>query len=53
VCREIAANGGPQRYRAHDADKRAVRKLRRPKPAMLAQCPRLREVVVSKLELRW
>ena len=44
VCREIAANGGPQRYRACDADKRAVRKLGRPKPARLARCPRLREV---------
>jgi IS30 family transposase len=53
VCREIAANGGPQRYRAHDADRRAVRQLRRPKPAKLAQCPRLRELVEAKLELRW
>ena len=53
VCREIAANGGPLRYRACDADKRAVRKLRRPKPAKLARCPRLREVVEAKLELRW
>ena len=53
VCREIAANGGPQRYRACDADRRAVRRQRRPKPARLAQCPRLREVVEAKLELRW
>ena len=52
VCREIAANGGPQRYRAHDAGRRAVRQLRRPKPAKLAQCPRLRELVEAKLELR-
>ena len=27
--------------------------MRRPKPAKLARCPRLREVVESKLELRW
>jgi transposase, IS30 family len=53
VCREIKANGGPRRYRAHEADRRAVRRLRRPKPAKLAQCPRLREVVEAKLELRW
>lgn len=53
VCREISANGGPMRYRACEADKRAVRRLRRPKPAKLAVCPRLREVVEAKLELRW
>jgi IS30 family transposase len=33
--------------------RRAVRLLRRPKPAKLAVCPRLREVVEGKLELRW
>ena len=53
VCREVAANGGRGRYRACAADRRAVRLLRRPKPAKLAACPRLREVVQSKLELHW
>jgi IS30 family transposase len=53
VCREVAANGGRERYRACDADLRAVRRMRRPKPAKLAVCPRLREVVEGKLELRW
>jgi IS30 family transposase len=53
VCREVAANGGRGRYRACAADRRAVRLLRRPKPAKLARCPRLREAVESKLELRW
>jgi IS30 family transposase len=53
VCREVAANGGRQRYRACDADRRAVRRMRRPKPAKLATCPRLRQVVEGKLELRW
>jgi len=53
VCREVAANGGRERYRACAADRRAVRKMRRPKPAKLAVCPRLREVVEGKLELRW
>src|SRR5689334_413412 len=53
VCREVAANGGRERYRACAADRRAVRRLRRPKPAKLAVCPRLREVVEGKLELRW
>jgi IS30 family transposase len=53
VCREVAANGGPGRYRACAADRRAVRLLRRPKPAKLAVSPRLRQVVEGKLELRW
>src|SRR5215472_10361222 len=53
VCRDVAANGGRERYRACAADRRAVRLLHRPKPAKLALCPRLRQVVESKLELRW
>jgi IS30 family transposase len=53
VCREVMANGGAARYRACAADRRAVRRMRRPKPAKLAVCPRLREVVEGKLELRW
>jgi IS30 family transposase len=51
--REVAANGGRDRYRACAADRRAVRRMRRPKPARLARCPRLREAVESKPELRW
>ena len=53
VCREVAANGGRDRYRACAADRRAIRGMRRPKPAKLAVCPRLREAVEGKLELRW
>jgi IS30 family transposase len=53
VCREVAANGGRERYRACAADRRAVRLLHRPKPARLAVCPRLRQVAGGKLELRW
>jgi IS30 family transposase len=53
VCREVTANGGHGRYRACAADRRAVRQMRRPKPAKLALCPRLREVVEGRLELRW
>jgi transposase, IS30 family len=53
VCREVAANGGRERYRACAADRRAVRLMCRPKPAKLAVCPRLREVVEGKLELCW
>jgi len=47
------ANGGRDRYRACAADRRAVHLLRRPKPAKLARCPLLREIVESRLELRW
>jgi IS30 family transposase len=53
VCREVAANGGPGRYRACAADRRAVRLAHRRKPAKLAQCPRLRKIVEGKLMLRW
>jgi IS30 family transposase len=53
VSRDVAANGGSRRYRACDADRRAVRNLRRPKTAKLAGCPRLRGVVEEKLALRW
>ncbi len=53
VCREVAANGGRDQYRACAADRRAVRRMRRPRPVKLARCPRLREAVESKLELRW
>lgn len=53
VSRDVAANGGSRRYRACDADRRAVRNQRRPKQAKLAGCPRLRGVVEEKLALRW
>jgi IS30 family transposase len=53
VCRDVAANGGRGRYRAGAADRRAVGLMRRPEPAKLARCPRLREVVQSRLELCW
>jgi IS30 family transposase len=53
VSREIARNGGPRRYRACQADRRAWRAAKRPKVAKLAQCPRLRRVVEAKLEKKW
>jgi hypothetical protein len=42
-------NGGVRRYRACRADKDAVRRARRPKPAKLASCERLRAMVEAKL----
>jgi IS30 family transposase len=53
VSREISSNHGVRRYRAVVADRAALRRMRRPKPAMLALNDRLREVVEAKLEVRW
>jgi len=53
ISREVAANGGRQRYRACGADKTAVRRMRRPKPSKLATCGRLRAVVEAKLGEYW
>jgi IS30 family transposase len=53
ISREVNVNGGVRRYRACRAEKDALRRARRPKPAKLASCERLRTVVAAKLELRW
>ncbi|MGX4688238.1 transposase [Streptomyces sp. JNUCC 63] len=53
VSREIARNGGRDRYRAASADAAAYERGRRPKPAKLAQWPALRALVGAKLALCW
>ena len=53
ISRELQRNGGVAMYRAHTAQRRAHRRARRPKPAKLAICRRLRAVVESKLALKW
>ncbi len=53
VSRELARNGGRPRYRAHHADRAAVRRARRPKPSKLAENPVLRQVVEEKLGEWW
>ena len=53
VSREVRANGGRRRYRAHLAETRAARLARRPRPAKLARNRRLRRIVEELLELRW
>lgn len=53
ITREVDRNGGVARYRAHEADRRAWRWARRPKPARLAVRQRLRVLVEAKLALRW
>ena len=53
ISREVNANGGRARYRALAADRRAQHRALRPKPAKLAGCRRLRNIVERKLEALW
>jgi IS30 family transposase len=53
ISREVERNKGPRKYRAIDADDRAWRRARRPKPCLLAQRPDLAQVVAEKLREDW
>jgi len=53
VSRELSRNGGYDRYRAALADETAWGRARRPKRCKLANNPRLRQAVASKLRLNW
>jgi IS30 family transposase len=53
VSREIKRNGGPVRYRAAGADKRAWAVARRAKACKLARHARLCRAVARKLERDW
>ena len=53
VSREVANNGGCDRYRAVEAHRASRRRAKRPKAMKLAECPRLRGVVEEKLDLWW
>ena len=53
ISRELTRNGGRDRYRAHHADRAALRRGRRPKPSKLAENPVLRSVVEEKLSEWW
>jgi IS30 family transposase len=53
ISREVGANGGRRRYRAHLAETRAARLARRPRRAKLARNRRLRRIVERLLEQRW
>ncbi len=53
VSRELARNGARGGYRAHRADRAAVRRARRPKPSKLAENRELRSVVEEKLGEWW
>ncbi|HEY1566674.1 MAG TPA: IS30 family transposase [Solirubrobacteraceae bacterium] len=53
VCRELARNGGRERYRAQRAEARAQACARRPKPGKLAGSPALWAEVWAWLRRRW
>jgi IS30 family transposase len=53
VSREVAAHGGPGRYRAARAEDAAWARARRPQACKLATHPQLRAIVGEKLALRW
>src|SRR5271155_4751465 len=53
VGREITRHGGRSIYRAHEADDQAWESALRPKKCLLALHRRLREIVASKLILKW
>ena len=53
ISREVAHNGGRQRYRPGRADANAWRRACRPKPAKLATHHRLRAVVEDRLGQDW
>ena len=53
ITRELARNGGRLSYRAHHADRAALRRAKRPKPSKLPTNHQLRMVVEEKLEEWW
>jgi transposase, IS30 family len=53
VSREVARNHGPHRYRAELAERAALSRGRRPKPAKLTIDSKLWTEVVARLELDW
>ena len=53
ISREIGRNKGRRRYRAVDAEDRALRQARRPKKCALAKNPVLRGYVAARLRDDW
>ena len=53
ISREINRNQSQRGYRAHRAEYWAQRRARRPKPCFLERHPRLRKVVIEKLQRNW
>jgi len=53
ISREIQRNRGSRYYKAVDANNRANRMAKRPKPCLLEKNLELRDFVLEKLELKW
>lgn len=53
ISREVARNGGPEKYRACHAEKAFLKRSRRPKLTLLSQDEELRGVVTKLLEADW
>lgn len=53
ISREVNRNGGPERYRACEAEKTFLKRSRRPKLFLLGSQRELRRVVVSLLAADW
>ena len=53
ISREIVRNGGPDRYRALDAEAGAWQRAKRPKPSRLAINAPLQRLVAAKLRTKW
>jgi IS30 family transposase len=53
ISREVAAHGGPRRYRAAPADQQAWSQARRPQVCKLATRPALRAIVGEQLKQKW
>jgi IS30 family transposase len=53
LSREVARNGGSERYRAARAEAHAWKQALRPKPCKLALRAQLRNAVAAKLALEW
>lgn len=53
ISREIQRNRGRRYYKAVDANNRANSMAKRPKTCLLERNPRLRKLVLEKLEFKW
>ena len=53
ISREVQRNRGRRYYKAVDANNRAWRMAKRPKPCLLESNIELRQIVIDKLELNW
>ena len=53
ISREVARNGGSEKYRACHAEKAFLKRSRRPKLTLLSQDEELRRVVTKLLGADW